>query len=122
METINIAKKAGLELCCGGIIGMGEDASQRVEMAFAIRDIGPDSVKPLLGEEILRTISVFRIILPDTVLKLAGGRERAMEGKEQLGYKSGINSLLAGNYLTTKGKNLREEIQDLKGLGYILSE
>lgn len=127
METINIAKKAGLELCCGGIIGMGEDASQRVEMAFAIRDIGPDSVpinilhpipgtrlqqqKPLLGEEILRTISVFRIILPDTVLKLAGGRERAMEGKEQLGYKAGINSLLAGNYLTTKGKNSEKKFR-----------
>lgn len=138
IETINLARQAGMELCCGGIIGMGETPRQRIEMAFAIKDLDVDCVpinilnpipgtrlerqEPLSVEEIIRTIAVFRMILPDKILKFAGGREQAMGGKEEIGYKAGINSLLVGDYLTTKGDTIREEIRKLKNLGYTFSE
>ncbi|MDR2733817.1 MAG: biotin synthase BioB, partial [Spirochaetota bacterium] len=97
LETICAAREAGMEICCGGIISMGESPAQRVEMAYAIREIQADSVpinilnpiagtrleaQPILGvEEILRAIALFRLILPDATLSFAGGRPNAT--KEQ---------------------------------------
>jgi len=72
----------------------------------------------LSADEILRTIAVFRLILPDKVLKFAGGRERALGNKEYSGYAAGINSLIVGNYLTTPGKSVDQEIRNLKTAGY----
>ena len=134
INTLNIARRAGMEICCGGIIGMGEAPEQRVEMAFALKELDVDCIpvnilnpihgtrlayqEPLSAGEILRTIAVFRLILPDKVLKFAGGREKALGNKEYSGYIAGINSLIVGNYLTTPGKSVDQEICNLKIAGY----
>jgi biotin synthetase len=134
IKTIGIARRTGMEVCSGGIIALGETAEQRVEMAFALKDIDIDCVpinilnpiagtrlenqSPLSADEILRTISVFRLILPHKTLRFAGGREKALGSEEYRGYTAGINSMLVGNYLTTQGKAFEEEIHDLKTAGY----
>ena len=136
MKTIEVVRQVGMELCCGGIIAMGESKEQRVEMAFALKEIDMECVPinilnaipgtrleyqtPIAVEEILRTIAVFRVILPNKVLKYAGGRENAMGEEEYKGYQAGINALLAGNYLTTSGKDLEQEKNTLLNKGYVI--
>lgn len=131
--TLNIARQSGLKICCGGIISMGETPEQRVEMAFALRELNVDCVpinilNPIPGtrlenqqslsiEEILRTIAVFRFILKDKSLRFAGGREKALGQNEYLGYTAGINSLIVGNYLITSGKSFKQEISNLEMAG-----
>ena len=123
-ERIETAKNiidSGIELCCGGIIGMGETRLQRVEMALEIKELNPTSVPinvlhPIPGtplenikehitsEEILKTIAIYRLIMPDVFIRYAGGRKYNLSENEQLlGLKGGINALLIGNYLTTIG-------------------
>ena len=137
IETISIARQAGMEICCGGIIAMGETPEQRVEMAFALKEIDAVCVPinildpipgtrlenqvPLHADEILRTISVFRLILPNKILKFAGGREKALGINEYKGYTAGINSMIVGNYLTTNGKDIGQEINNLNAVGYVLA-
>jgi len=134
IETINIAREVGLEICCGGIISMGETAIERVEMAFAIKKLNVTCVpinilNPIIGtplenqklltsEEILRTIAVFRLIFQDKPLRFAGGRDKALGQDEYLGYDAGINGMIVGNYLTTSGKPFEDEIHNLKKAGY----
>ena len=136
IKTINIAKQVGLEVCCGGIISMGETAEQRVEMAFAIREMNVTCVpinilnpiagtrlenQALLGtDDILRTIAVFRLVLQDKSLRFAGGRDNAMGKDEYLGYDAGMNAMIVGNYLTTEGKSFEEEMRNLRKAGYII--
>jgi biotin synthase len=131
--TLNIARQSGLEICCGGIISMGETPEQRVEMAFALKELDVDCVpinilnpipgtrlenqQPLSVEEILRTIAVFRFILTDKSLRFAGGREKALGQNEYLGYTAGINALIVGNYLTTPGKSFKQENSNLEMAG-----
>lgn len=133
IKTLNIAREAGMEICCGGIIAMGETFEQRIEMAFALKELDVDCIpinilnpiagtrleaqRPLGTEEILRTIAVFRLILPNKVLKFAGGREKALGEDEYRGYAAGINSLMVGNYLTTNGKSFNQEIHNLEAAG-----
>lgn len=133
LETIRIVKRAGMELCCGGILSMGETPEQRVEMAFALKELDVDCVpinilnpipgtrlehQQLLGvQEILRTIAVFRLVLRDKSLRFAGGRENAMGEEEYKGYAAGINSTLVGNYLTTSGKPFEKELEQLAAAG-----
>lgn len=137
IRTINIARQVGMEICCGGIIAMGETSVQRVEMAFALKELNVDCIpinilnpipgtrleyqKSLNTDEILRTIAVFRFILPNKVLKFAGGREKALGSDEYRGYAAGINSMLVGNYLTTGGKDFNQEIQNLEAVGLVKS-
>lgn len=138
ISTIQIVRQTGMDICCGGIIGMGESFEQRVEMAFALKELDVDCIpinilnpisgtklekqRPLSTEEILRTISVFRLILPNKVLKFAGGREKALGSDEYSGYAAGINSLLVGNYLTTKGKVFSQEIGNLEAAGLVIDK
>ena len=130
INTINIARELGLEVCCGGIISMDETPEQRVEMAFGLKELDVDCIpinilnpivgtrlehqKPLSTDEIMRTIAVFRLILPDKTLRFAGGRERALGADEYKGYSSGINAMLVGNYLTTPGKAVEREALNLR--------
>ena len=127
VRTIKLIQKYGIEACAGVIIGMGESREQRVEMALQLAELNPKSVPinflnpiegtPLEGmqdaideEEILRTICIFRIILPKALLRYAGGRTtRFSKEYQQLGIKAGINSLLVGNYLTTTGASIDED-------------
>ncbi|MDR1326870.1 MAG: biotin synthase BioB [Heliobacteriaceae bacterium] len=129
VATIKLIQKYGIEACAGVIIGMGETREQRVEMALQLAELNPKSVPinflnpiegtPLEGmqgaideEEILRTICIFRIILPKALLRYAGGRTtRFSKEYQQLGIKAGINSLLVGNYLTTTGASIDEDLE-----------
>jgi biotin synthase len=126
-----MVRDAGMEVCCGGIIGMGETIAQRAEFAGQLASLDPDEVPmnflipnpgtpyenyPVVeGTEALRTIAAFRLALPRTILRFAGGRELTLGdlGAEQ-GMLGGINAIIVGNYLTNLG---RPAEQDLRMLG-----
>lgn len=135
VRTVKLIQKHGIEACTGVIIGMGESREQRVEMALELAELNPKSVpinflNPIEGtplenthsaideEEILRTICIFRIALPKSLLRYAGGRTtRFSEEYQKLGIRAGINALLVGNYLTTIGSNSQSDVELLKQQG-----
>jgi biotin synthase len=135
ISTIRSAMKAGLEICSGGIIGMGETFAQRLEMAFELRDLGVKSVPlnilhpikgtplekalPLSHDEILRTMAVFRFILPDAYLRFAGGRSQLGRDQEK-GFQAGMNAALVGNFLTTSGNSIEEDLDMIKRQGFTI--
>jgi len=131
-ETLRMVRKAGLELCCGGILGMGETLGQRAEFARQLADLEPDEV-PLnflnprpgtpFGElpvmdagDALRAIAVFRLALPRTILRFAGGRELTLGDLAKDGMLGGINAVIVGNYLTTLGRPATEDLEMLRDL------
>ena len=138
VNTVKMIQKYGMEACCGVIIGMGETRKDRIDMAFSLKEFNPKTVPinflnpikgtPLEGyedkideEEILKTICIFRMILPKALLRYAGGRTtRLSEYNQKLGIKAGINSLLVGNYLTTAGSNSEDDKQMLKELDLVM--
>lgn len=133
IDTAKIVKNAGLELCCGGIIGMGESVDQRVELAIALASLDPDEVPinmligregtPLFGQnlitekEVIQTVATFRFLMPKTILKIAGGREVHLKGKDKKILQAGANGIITGGYLTTKGNNPSDDIKMLKEIG-----
>jgi biotin synthase len=133
IDTIKACQSAGLDVCSGGIISMGETMDQRLEMAFALKDLGIRSVplnilNPIEGtalenqavispREILQTIAIYRFILPQAMLRFAGGREKALRNLQALGYLAGINAALVGSYLTTSGRTVAEDIQMIRDMG-----
>jgi biotin synthase len=135
IKTIHIAKEAGLEVCCGGIIGMGESVRDRLELAFTLRELDVDSIpinilnpikgtpldneKPIKPLDIMKTISVFRLILPGKNIRIAGGREKNLRDLQGLCLLAGANGLLLGNYLTTQGRTPRDDIMMINDLGLI---
>ena len=136
IETIKAVQSAGLDVCSGGIFAMGESMEQRLEMAFTLRELGVKSVPinilnpiegtPLAGQplphpmEILKTIAIYRFILPEAMLRFAGGRERALRHVEAMGYWAGINACLVGSYLTTSGRTVKEDLQTIEDMGLIV--
>jgi biotin synthase len=120
VETIRAAKAAGLSVCAGALIGMGEGVTHRIELATTLRQLDVDSIpinilNPIKGTpldhlkllppmEILMTIAVFRFMLPDKDIKLCGGKEKNLRQLLPLGIIAGANSLMTGNYLTTTGR------------------
>ncbi|MEO9295252.1 MAG: biotin synthase BioB [Nitrososphaera sp.] len=133
VNTARIVKEAGLELCCGGIIGMGETARQRVELGFSIAALNPEEVPMniLIGREgtpleamgtiepmdAIKTIAVWRFIMPKTILKIAGGREVHLKEKDRLALKAGANGIITGGYLTTGGNQPNKDITMIKEIG-----
>ena len=134
IKTAKIAKEAGLELCCGGIIGMGETRRQRVELAFSISSLKPDEVPiniliPRKGTpkeldncsihqiDIIRTIAVWRFIMPKTILKIAGGREVYFNDNGRLALQAGANGIITGGYLTTNGNEPNKDFQMIHKIG-----
>ncbi len=132
-ETLQLVREMGMEVCCGGIIGMGESLEQRAEFAAELAELDPDEV-PLnfldprpgtpFGDldapttmDALRTIAAFRLALPRTVLRFAGGRELTLGdlGTRQ-GVLGGINALIVGNYLTTLGRSPQDDLDLLAEL------
>ncbi len=133
VNTAKIVKEEGLELCCGGIIGMGETPRQRIELAFSIASLGPDEVPMniLIGREgtpfagynlikpmdAIKAIAVWRFIMPKTILKIAGGREVHLKDKDRLALKAGANGIITGGYLTTGGNEPNKDIMMIKEIG-----
>jgi biotin synthase len=133
VRTIKIAKDAGLSICSGGIFGMGEVWEDRLDVAFELRDLGADVVPinflhaiqgtPLYNKteelepmEALKIIAIYRLILPDRELKVAGGREKVLRDLQSWMFFAGASSFLIGNYLTTYGRNSAEDHQMLRDL------
>jgi biotin synthase len=127
------ARGQGAELCCGGIIGMGESVAQRAEFAAQLAALGPDEVplnflnprpgtpladRPLVeAADALRTIAAFRLALPRTVLRYAGGRELTLgDLGTEAGLLGGINAIIVGNYLTTLGRPAEADLDMLAKL------
>lgn len=139
VNTVKMVKKYGMEACCGVIIGMGESREDRIEMALSLRQLNPKTVpinflNPIKGtpledyedkiseEEILKTICIFRLALPKSLLRYAGGRTtRLSKYNQKLGIIAGINSLLVGNYLTTTGSKYEEDKEILKSLDLVMN-
>jgi biotin synthase len=132
-DTCLMIREAGMELCCGGIIGMGETVEQRAEFAGQLAELAPDEVPlnflnprpgtpfadyPLVaGTEALKTIATFRLALPRTILRYAGGRELTLgDLGTRAGMLGGINAVIVGNYLTTLGRSARQDLELLEEL------
>ncbi|GAA3077166.1 biotin synthase BioB [Pseudonocardia yunnanensis] len=130
-ETLRLVRDAGMEVCCGGILGMGETLEQRAEFAAQLASLTPDEVplnflnprpgtpfgdlEPMAGPDALRTVAAFRLALPRTVLRFAGGREITLgDLGARKGLLGGINAVIVGNYLTTLGRPAESDI-DLLG-------
>ncbi|WP_101912888.1 biotin synthase BioB [Megasphaera vaginalis (ex Bordigoni et al. 2020)] len=129
---IRMAGEAGLRVCSGGIIGLGETPEQRIEMACTLRDLGVDSIplnilNPIAGTplaaaphlepwEILRTFAVFRFLLPQAQIRTAGGREANLRSLQAYALTSGLNGLMIGGYLTTSGNAVSVDAQMLADL------
>jgi biotin synthase len=132
VATARLAIDAGMELCCGGILGMGETVEERVDFAFELAELAPCEV-PInflmpsgtpLGEqrlitprEALQAIALFRLVLPSAWLRLAGGRELVLGELQAMGLLAGANALIVGNYLTTGGRPADEDLALLDALG-----
>ncbi|WP_296138125.1 biotin synthase BioB [uncultured Corynebacterium sp.] len=132
-ETCEMVRDAGMEVCCGGIVGMGETVEQRAEFAAQLAELRPDEVpmnfldprpgtpfgnRPVMeSNEALKTIGAFRLALPKTILRFAGGRELTLGdlGAEK-GLLGGINAIIVGNYLTTLGRPQETDVDMLNRL------
>ena len=138
LNTVKLLRKHGIDVCCGVILGMGETVEDRIDMAFTLREIKPATVpinvlNPIKGtpledyidkiseEDILKSICLFRMILPNTLLKYAGGRTlRLSRENQKLGLIAGINSMMVGNYLTTKGSDMEDDRKMLKEVDLVM--
>ena len=133
IRTIEAAKSLGLSVCSGGIFGLGETWEDRIDMAFAIKDLGAESVPinfltpvngtPLGNSELLhpldalKIISIFRLILPDREIRICGGRPQTLRDLNSYIFFAGADGLLIGNYLTTRGKRPEEDLQMIGDMG-----
>lgn len=133
IKTIRLVKKAGIEICCGGIIGLGETESQRIEFAFTLAKLDIDSLPlnflnpipqtrlaataPLLPLDILKTIALFRFILPKKEIRICGGRQANLRSLQPLIFMAGADAIIIGNYLTTRGNCPQDDLLMIKDLG-----
>jgi biotin synthase len=134
IESLQAAKAAGLPVCAGGIFGMGESWAQRVELALLLKELQVDSVPlnfldPIPGTpmaetapgigpwEALKTIALFRLMMPDRRIIICGGRMKALGERQAEMFAAGANGLMIGNYLTTLGRPPAADLEMLSGLG-----
>ena len=132
LDTCHRVSNAGMELCCGGIVGMGESLEQRAEFAIELAVLEPDEVPlnflnprpgtpfgdctPTSAVDALRAVATFRLVMPRTILRFAGGREITLGDLAERGVRGGINAMIVGNYLTTLGRPAVEDLTMLKEL------
>lgn len=138
IKTIKLAQEAGLEVCSGGIFGIGETPEQRIELAFALKELNVQSVpinilipmpgtpaakdhKPMTPREVLKLVATYRFILPTQDIGVFGGRERSLGAFQPLMFPAGANVTLIGNYLTSKGQAPEEDLQMIRKLGLEIS-
>ncbi|RJX35253.1 MAG: biotin synthase BioB [Desulfarculus sp.] len=133
VRTVRNAREAGLEICCGGIVGLGESLAQRVELAAAIAALEPDSLplnflNPIPGTPLehlplltplqaLAAVAVFRMFVPRAHLRTCGGRLQVLGRLSPLMYLAGSSATMVGDYLTTQGRQASEDLEDLRALG-----
>ena len=134
LNTCKLVKKYGMELCCGVILGMGETVEQRVEMAMELAEIEPNSIPinilmpipetpfenyhdKIDEENVLRTMAIFKIANPKSVVRFCGGRMRLSQENQELALKTCVEGILVGNYLTTVGREPHEDLETANKLG-----
>jgi len=136
LDTLRCAQGAGLEVCSGGIFGLGESPAQRLELAYTLKEMGVDSVAlnflnpipatPLEGTEtlapleILQSVALFRFILPDKDIRICGGRDVGLRDLHPLVIWAGANGIMIGNYLTTQGRDYQADLQMIDDLGMVV--
>ena len=132
LATVEAAKDAGLSVCVGGILGMGESVAQRWELAQAIKRLDPDAIplnflhplpgttlaeRPLLAAlEALKIIAAFRLTFPDKTIIICGGRQPTLRSLAPLMFAAGANALMTGDYLTTRGRLPEDDLQMLEDM------
>ncbi|MBV5316891.1 MAG: biotin synthase BioB [Desulfobulbaceae bacterium] len=133
VESLELARQTGMSLCSGGIIGMGEAMADRINMAFELRELAVKSIPiniltaipgtplaeltPLTPDEVLTTVALFRFINPEAVIRMAGGRQQLGEEQYQC-FTAGANGAIVGNFLTTTGSGIAEDLQHLSAMGF----
>lgn len=133
VNAIKAAQSSGLSVCSGGIMGIGETIEDRIDMAFSLKELGIKSIpinmlnpikgtpyenlSPLTEDDMRRIAAVYRFILPDASIRLAGGRG-LMEHKGYDCFKSGANATISGDMLTTAGITIEKDIETIEALGY----
>ena len=134
IQTVKIAKSAGLKVCSGGILGLGETWMQRVELAFTLKELDVDSIpvnflNPIPGTrmenrallppmEALKCIALFRFINPDKDITICGGREKTLGDFQSWIFMAGANGVMIGNYLTTKGRSAESDMDMIRQMGF----
>jgi biotin synthase len=133
IRTLQVARQAGLSLCSGGIIGMGESMEERIDLALELRELEvlsipinlltPITATPLADlqppplQDALTTVALFRLITPHAVIRMAGGRRQYGQDQYRF-FQSGANGAIVGNYLTTAGNSLTEDLKSIQALGF----
>jgi biotin synthase len=133
IRTIESAKSLGFSICSGGIFGLGESWEDRIDMAFALKEIGVDSVPinlftpisgtPLSGRELidpleaLKIIAIYRLVLPECEIRVCGGRPATLKEKVSQIFFAGADGMLLGNYLTTSGRDPEDDLQMIMEIG-----
>jgi biotin synthase len=133
VQTVAAAQEAGLEICAGGIFGLGETWEDRVDLALALRDLEVDSVPlnflmpvsgtpyefqpPLSAQDALRIVALFRLMLPGVGIRIAGGREHVLGAMQHKIFFAGANGMMIGDYLTTKGRRPEEDMRMIRESG-----
>ena len=135
IKVIEAAKSLSLSVCSGGIFGIGESWEDRIDMAFALKDLRVNSVPinfitPVYGTplgdtellnpmEALKIISIYRLILPESEIRICGGRPNTLRDLNSYIFMAGADGLLIGNYLTTSGRNPEDDLQMIKDMGLV---
>lgn len=131
IDTIHNAREAGLRVCAGGILGMGESLDQRIELADTLRQLGVESVpmnflspgagtpmanvEPMKPYEILRAIATYRYLLPKAEIRIAGGRQFLGDMQSMI-FMAGASGVMIGDYLTTKGRSVQDDLKMMRDL------
>lgn len=137
INTVKIAQAAGLSVCSGGILGLGETWDQRVELAFTLKDLDINTIplnflNPIPGTPLeasplvtpldaLKSIALFRFINPTKNITICGGREKTLKEFQSWIFAAGANALMSGDYLTTKGRSIKTDMEMIKDLGLRVS-
>jgi biotin synthase len=134
VATVRAARRVGLEVCCGGVFGLGEGPEHRVELALALRGLAVDSVplnflvpiantpaarfaRPLSPAEVLKTIAMFRLVCPDAEIKVCAGRELHLHERERDIFAAGATGMMIGGYLTVRGRAVDEDLRMVREAG-----
>ena len=136
LKTLQVLKDVGLEICCGGIFGLGETFRQRIEFAFTLKDLDVDCIplnflNPVAGTplenkesipplELIKIVAIFRFIHPRKEIKVCGGRESNLKELQSMIFLAGSDSIIIGDYLTTKGNEVSRDVSVIETLGFKL--